>query len=59
MVSFCSISISQGTATRDDIDTTFKLGMNHPMGPLQLGTSFVDVLVSSELIFDSIQLICT
>lgn len=28
--------ICQGTATRDDIDTTLKLGMNHPMGPLQL-----------------------
>ena len=27
----------QGTATREDIDTTLKLGMNHPMGPLQLG----------------------
>jgi hypothetical protein len=29
----------KGTATRDDIDTTLKLGMNHPMGPLQLGAS--------------------
>lgn len=28
--------IVQGVATRDDIDTTMKLGMNHPMGPLQL-----------------------
>lgn len=27
----------QGTATREDIDTTLKLGMNHPMGPLRLG----------------------
>ena len=27
----------QGTATRDDIDKTLRLGMNHPMGPLQLG----------------------
>ncbi|CAE6443756.1 3-hydroxybutyryl-CoA dehydrogenase [Rhizoctonia solani AG-1 IB] len=25
-----------GVATRDDIDTTLKLGMNHPMGPLTL-----------------------
>jgi len=30
----------QGIATREDIDTTLKLGMNHPMGPLQLGTVF-------------------
>jgi len=28
--------LEKGTATREDIDTTFKLGMNHPMGPLQL-----------------------
>ncbi|KAF8622960.1 hypothetical protein AX15_006632 [Amanita polypyramis BW_CC] len=26
----------RGIATREDIDTTLKLGMNHPMGPLQL-----------------------
>lgn len=29
--------LDQGVATRDDIDKTLKLGMNHPMGPLQLG----------------------
>ncbi|GBE87472.1 putative 3-hydroxybutyryl-CoA dehydrogenase [Sparassis latifolia] len=28
--------LEKGTATRDDIDKTLKLGMNHPMGPLQL-----------------------
>ncbi|TFK26340.1 hypothetical protein FA15DRAFT_667647 [Coprinopsis marcescibilis] len=28
--------LEKGIATRDDIDTTLKLGMNHPMGPLQL-----------------------
>ncbi|THH27827.1 hypothetical protein EUX98_g6367 [Antrodiella citrinella] len=31
-----SCLIEQGVATRDDIDKTLKLGMNHPMGPLQL-----------------------
>ena len=31
------LTVCQGTATREDIDTTLKLGMNHPMGPLQLG----------------------
>jgi hypothetical protein len=30
----------QGVATRDDIDKTLRLGMNHPMGPLQLGKPF-------------------
>ncbi|OBZ69845.1 putative 3-hydroxybutyryl-CoA dehydrogenase [Grifola frondosa] len=28
--------LEKGTATRDDIDKTLRLGMNHPMGPLQL-----------------------
>ncbi|KAL5638342.1 hypothetical protein ACGC1H_005128 [Rhizoctonia solani] len=29
--------LEKGVATRDDIDTTLKLGMAHPMGPLTLG----------------------
>ncbi|KAG2746712.1 hypothetical protein P692DRAFT_20857871 [Suillus brevipes Sb2] len=29
--------LEKGVATRDDIDKTFRLGMAHPMGPLQLG----------------------
>lgn len=30
------MALEKGVATRDDIDKTLKLGMNHPMGPLQL-----------------------
>lgn len=30
---FC---LNEGVATREDIDAIMKLGMNHPMGPLQL-----------------------
>mgnify|MGYP001346112573 CR=1 FL=1 len=30
------IALSEGLGTREDIDTTMKLGMNHPMGPLTL-----------------------
>ncbi|KAI9511436.1 3-hydroxyacyl-CoA dehydrogenase [Russula earlei] len=30
------IWLERGVATRDDIDKTLRLGMNHPMGPLQL-----------------------
>jgi 3-hydroxybutyryl-CoA dehydrogenase len=30
------IALETGVATKEDIDTTLKLGMNHPMGPLQL-----------------------
>lgn len=33
----------QGIASRDDIDKTLKLGMNHPMGPLQLADLYVIV----------------
>lgn len=33
----CLMFYTQGVATREDIDTTLKLGMGHPMGPLQLG----------------------
>lgn len=37
-ISFKAIMcLEAGTASRDDIDKTLKLGMNHPMGPLQLG----------------------
>ena len=28
--------LSEGVATREDIDTVMKLGTNHPMGPLEL-----------------------
>lgn len=31
------LTFLQGTATKEDIDNTLRLGMNHPMGPLQLG----------------------
>lgn len=30
------LTLEQGIATREDIDRTLKLGMNHPMGPLEL-----------------------
>lgn len=33
--------LEKGIATRDDIDTTLKLGMAHPMGPLQLADLYV------------------
>jgi 3-hydroxybutyryl-CoA dehydrogenase len=36
--------LEQGTATRDDIDKTLRLGMAHPMGPLQLADLYVAFL---------------
>jgi len=29
-------TLEEGTATADDIDTGARVGLNHPMGPLQL-----------------------
>lgn len=30
------LSLEQGVSTKEDIDKTLRLGMNHPMGPLEL-----------------------
>lgn len=48
----------QGVATRDDIDKTLRLGMNHPMGPLQLGASS-SLLLAFPFNPLSVQLTCT
>ena len=31
------MTLEKGVATKEDIDKTLKLGMAHPMGPLELG----------------------
>ena len=31
------MTLEKGVATKEDIDKTLRLGMAHPMGPLQLG----------------------
>ncbi|KAG8916850.1 hypothetical protein FRC02_003515 [Tulasnella sp. 418] len=36
--------LEKGIATRDDIDKTLRLGMNHPMGPLTLGQCFTSIM---------------
>lgn len=36
MINEAVFSLMEGVASRDDIDTVIKLGMNHPMGPLTL-----------------------
>ncbi|KAJ8697167.1 hypothetical protein PTI98_006964 [Pleurotus ostreatus] len=35
--------LEKGIATKEDIDTTLKLGMNHPMGPLQLADLYASL----------------
>ncbi|MGE5620731.1 MAG: 3-hydroxybutyryl-CoA dehydrogenase [Sphingomonadaceae bacterium] len=36
MINEAAYALMEGVATRDAIDTVMKLGMNHPMGPLEL-----------------------
>ncbi len=36
MINEACFALMEGVATREDIDTIMKLGMNHPMGPLTL-----------------------
>ena len=36
MINEACFALMEGVATREAIDTVMKLGMNHPMGPLQL-----------------------
>jgi len=43
---FC---LHQGVSTRDEIDTAMKLGMNHPMGPLELADFIgLDVVLAMQ-----------
>jgi len=36
MINEACYALMEGVAAREAIDTVMKLGMNHPMGPLQL-----------------------
>jgi 3-hydroxybutyryl-CoA dehydrogenase len=36
MINEAAFSLMEGVATRESIDTVVKLGLNHPMGPLEL-----------------------
>lgn len=36
MINEAVFTLMEGVSTKEDIDTVFKLGMNHPMGPLEL-----------------------
>ncbi len=36
MINEAIFALEEGIASREDIDTVMKLGMNHPMGPLEL-----------------------
>ena len=36
MINEAAFTLMEGVASKEDIDTVMKLGMNHPMGPLTL-----------------------
>jgi 3-hydroxybutyryl-CoA dehydrogenase len=47
MINEAAFALMEGVATREAIDEIMKLGMNHPMGPLQLADFIgLDVCVS-------------
>lgn len=46
MINEAAFALYEGIASREDIDTIMKLGMNHPMGPLALADFIgIDVIV--------------
>lgn len=42
------VTLEQGVASKEDIDRTMKLGMNHPMGPLEL-SDFIGLDVTADI----------
>lgn len=50
-------TLHQGVSTKDEIDTALKLGMNHPMGPLELADFIgLDVVLSmQQTLYDGFQ----
>lgn len=42
------LALEQGVSTKEDIDKTLKLGMNHPMGPLELA-DFIGLDVVNDI----------
>ena len=47
MINEAAFSLMEGVADKEAIDSIMKLGMNHPMGPLQLADFIgLDVCVS-------------
>ncbi len=47
----CWRMLEEGIATKEDIDTAIKLGLNHPMGPFEL-TDFIGLDVELEVCDD-------
>ncbi len=52
MINEAIFCLEEGIASRDDIDTVMKLGMNHPMGPLSLAD-----LIGLDVCLDILQVL--
>ncbi|WP_102335445.1 3-hydroxybutyryl-CoA dehydrogenase [Salimicrobium jeotgali] len=54
MINEAVFTIHEGVASKEDVDTVMKLGMNHPMGPLQLADFIgLDTCLSiMEILYD-------
>jgi 3-hydroxybutyryl-CoA dehydrogenase len=50
MINEAVFTLYEGVATREDIDTVMKLGMNHPMGPLTLA-DFIGLDVCLDILY--------
>ncbi len=48
------LTLEQGISTKEDIDTTLKLGMNHPMGPLELAD-----FIGLDVVYDIMHVLYT
>ncbi|PBB06389.1 3-hydroxybutyryl-CoA dehydrogenase [Salimicrobium humidisoli] len=54
MINEAVFTVYEGVASKEDVDTVMKLGMNHPMGPLQLADFIgLDTCLSiMEILYD-------
>ncbi len=54
MINEAIYSLMEGVATREDIDTVFRLGMHHPMGPLELAD-----LIGLDVCLGILEVLCS
>ncbi len=52
MINEAIVVLSEGTATKEDIDTAMQLGANHPMGPLALSD-----LIGNDIVLDVMEVL--
>ena len=66
MINEAIFTLSEGVASKEDIDAVAKLGFNHPMGPLALSDligndtvlAIMEVLYKASAIPNTVRLLC-